>query len=61
MRMLPRLWADTDGQDLAEYTLLLAFVCTASAGILMSMPEGMAAIWSKVQSQIDTAAKTPGL
>ncbi len=62
MSVLLRLWTDTEGQDLVEYTLLLFFVGTASAGLFLGLPDGMAAIWGKAQSQIDTAvnAGLPG-
>lgn len=62
MRTLLRLWTDTEGQDLVEYTLLLFFVGTASVGLFLGLPDGMAVIWGKAQSQINTAmnAGAPG-
>ncbi len=67
MRLLLRLWADTDGQDMVEYTLLLFFIGTASVGLFFSLPDNMAIIWGKAQSQLNTAVNigspggTPGL
>jgi len=34
-----------DGQDLVEYTLLLAFVCLASAALFIGAGKSMANIW----------------
>ena len=34
-----------DGQDLVEYTLLLAFVCLASAALFIGAGKSMASIW----------------
>ena len=67
MRAFSRLWTDTEGQDLVEYTLLIFFVGTASVGLFLGLPDGMAVIWGKAQSQLNTAvnagapAGTPGL
>lgn len=37
---------DESGQDLVEYTLLLAFVCLASAAIFIGAGGTLAGIWS---------------
>ncbi len=37
---------DEQGQDLIEYTLLLAFVCLASAALFIGAGSTMAGIWS---------------
>lgn len=34
------------GQDLVEYTLLLAFVCLASAALFIGAGSSLAGIWS---------------
>ena len=34
-----------EGQDLVEYTLLLAFVCLASAALFIGAGKSMANIW----------------
>ncbi len=36
---------DEQGQDLIEYTLLLAFVCLASAAIFIGMGGDLAKVW----------------
>ena len=35
-----------EGQDLVEYTLLLAFVCLASAALFIGAGKSMASIWT---------------
>lgn len=46
MTMIPmilrRLWTDTQGQDLIEYTLLLAFVALGAIGLVMSAGQSLA-------------------
>ena len=37
---------DEQGQDLIEYTLLLAFVCLASAAIFLGMGGDLAKVWT---------------
>ena len=41
-----RLVRDDEGQDLVEYTLLLAFVCLASAALFIGAGQSMASIWT---------------
>ena len=36
---------EEEGQDLVEYTLLLAFVCLASAALFIGAGKSMAKIW----------------
>jgi len=51
-----RLWKDEQGQDLIEYTLMLAFVALASAALFQSAGTSISTIWSKSNSQLSTAA-----
>jgi len=47
------------GQDLVEYTLLLAFVCLASAALFISAGSSLAGIWgdaNKILSNANAAA-----
>lgn len=48
--------SDDQGQDLIEYTLLLAFVALASAALFISAGGSVNAIWSVANSQLSTAA-----
>ncbi len=42
---------DEQGQDLVEYTLLLAFVCLASAAIFVGVGESLNGIWTVANSR----------
>jgi len=50
------LWREEQGQDLIEYTLMLAFVALASAALFSSAGSSINQIWSKTNSQLTTAA-----
>jgi Flp pilus assembly pilin Flp len=50
------LWHDEAGQDLIEYTLLMAFVALASAALFISSGASISAIWSTSNTQLSTAA-----
>lgn len=43
---------DEQGQDLIEYTLLLAFVCLASAALFISAGGSVGGIWSSANSRL---------
>ena len=47
---------DEQGQDLIEYTLLLAFVCLASAALFIGAGGGINAIWTNANAKINGAA-----
>jgi Flp pilus assembly pilin Flp len=55
--MLRSFLVDENGQDLIEYTLLMAFVALASATLFMSVGTSIAGIWATTNSQL-TAANT---
>jgi Flp pilus assembly pilin Flp len=44
-----------EGQDLVEYTLLLAFVCLASAALFIGAGKSMAHIWTDTNLIVDNA------
>jgi len=46
---------DEQGQDLIEYTLLLAFVCLASAALFISVGGSVGGIWSSANSSLSRA------
>jgi len=48
---------DDQGQDLIEYTLLMAFVALASAALFLGAGNSISGIWSTSNSQL-TAANT---
>jgi len=45
-QFIVRFVRDEQGQDLIEYTLLLAFVCLASAALFIGAGNTLAGIWS---------------
>ena len=47
---------DEQGQDLIEYTLLLAFVALASAALFIAAGGSVNGIWSVANSRLSTAA-----
>jgi Flp pilus assembly pilin Flp len=47
---------EEQGQDLIEYTLLLAFVCLAAAAIFIPEGQGIAQIWSATSQITQSAA-----
>jgi Flp pilus assembly pilin Flp len=51
------LLADEEGQDLIEYTLLMAFVALASAALFIGAGGSIKGIWETSNSQL-TAANT---
>jgi Flp pilus assembly pilin Flp len=57
MTFLRNFWNDEQGQDLIEYTLLLAFVALASAALFIGAGGSVKGIWSITNSQL-TAANT---
>jgi Flp pilus assembly pilin Flp len=46
---------DEQGQDLIEYTLLLAFVALASAALFIGAGNSVKGIWSVTNSQLAAA------
>ena len=46
MTLLKNFLREDQGQDLIEYTLLLAFVCLASAFLFINLGQSINGIWS---------------
>ncbi len=55
---LNRFLLDEQAQDLIEYTLLLAFVCLASAALFISAGGSVAGIWSSTNTDLANANTT---
>jgi Flp pilus assembly pilin Flp len=53
---LKMFWQDDQGQDLVEYTLLLAFVCLASAALFINVGASLGTIWTDANSIANQAA-----
>ena len=52
---LNRFLQDEQAQDLIEYTLLLAFVCLASAALFISAGGSVAGIWTATNTDLANA------
>jgi Flp pilus assembly pilin Flp len=52
---LYNFWNDEQGQDLIEYTLLMAFVALASAALFIGAGGSIKGIWSSTNSQLSAA------
>ena len=54
-QILLNFLADDQGQDLIEYTLLMAFVALASAALFLGAGSSIKGIWSTTNSQLAAA------
>jgi Flp pilus assembly pilin Flp len=54
--ILKQFFRDDQGQDLIEYTLLLAFVALASAALFINAGGSIANIWGITSSRLSNAA-----
>jgi Flp pilus assembly pilin Flp len=54
--ILKQFFRDDQGQDLIEYTLILAFVALASAALFISAGGSINTIWSITNTQLSKAA-----
>jgi Flp pilus assembly pilin Flp len=55
VKAFARFIRDEQGQDLIEYTLLVAFITLASAGIFIDTGASMSGIWGDASTQLSTA------
>ena len=55
MRLFNNLLRDEQGQDLIEYTLLLAFVALASAALFIGAGASVEGIWTGTNTQLSAA------
>jgi Flp pilus assembly pilin Flp len=49
-------WRHEDGQDLVEYSLLLAFIALAAISILSSVSGSVSSLWTSINSKLTSAA-----
>ena len=59
MKAIRNFWKDESGQDLIEYTLLMAFVALASAALFMGAGGSVSGIWTTSNSQLTAANHRP--
>jgi Flp pilus assembly pilin Flp len=55
MSFLRQFVGDESGQDLIEYTLLMAFVALASAALFISAGKSIQGIWTATNNQLSAA------
>ena len=55
MKLFVNLLKDEQGQDLIEYTLLMAFVALASAALFLGAGGSIKGIWTVTNSQLAAA------
>ena len=53
-------WNDEQGQDLIEYTLLIAFVALASAALFIGAGGKVSTIWTITNNSLSQAASAAG-
>ena len=56
LSFMQKFWQDESGQDLIEYTLLMAFVALASASIFISAGNSISTVWGSTSTQLASAA-----
>ncbi len=54
--MIRNFLRDEQGQDLIEYTLLLAFVALASAALFIAAGGSVSSIWTQASTRLSAAA-----
>jgi Flp pilus assembly pilin Flp len=54
------LFKDEQGQDLIEYTLLLAFVALAAAALFTNVGNSISGIWGSANTEVTNAAAVAG-
>ena len=55
MTFLRNFWNDEQGQDLIEYTLLMAFVAVASAALFLGAGNSIKGIWDGTSTSLVAA------
>jgi Flp pilus assembly pilin Flp len=55
-KLIEHFLSDESGQDLVEYTLILAFVALAAAALLTTMGTSITSIWTSADTQLSGAA-----
>lgn len=57
---LKAFWQEEDGQDLVEYSLLLAFIALAAVAILSSLKTNIRALWQDISNALVSASTSAG-
>jgi Flp pilus assembly pilin Flp len=54
-RFLDALWRDESGQDLLEYTLLMAFLALAAVAALTGVQSNVSTLWHSISNALSDA------
>jgi Flp pilus assembly pilin Flp len=54
-KWLVAVWADESGQDIVEYSLILAFIALSGAAAYLGMSASTQGLWSIVNSRLASA------
>ncbi|HTU45513.1 MAG TPA: Flp family type IVb pilin [Bryobacteraceae bacterium] len=54
--VLNAFWREEDGQDLVEYSLLLAFIALAAVTVLTSTSGSLNKLWDTISNTLSSAA-----
>jgi Flp pilus assembly pilin Flp len=57
IQALKNFWFEEDGQDMVEYSLLLAFIALAGISTFSAIKGDISKIWTNVKTQLNTASK----
>lgn len=49
-------WKEEAGQDMVEYSLLLAFIALAAVGLLSGIKTSISTIWQSISTNLSSAA-----
>jgi len=60
IQMIKAFQQDEAGQDLVEYSLLLGFLALGSLALLSSAGTSVKSIWTRISSNLTTAAASSG-
>lgn len=56
---MKRFFAEEDGQDMVEYSLLLAFIALSGAAAILSIGGNINILWSAIDNRLSSADQGP--
>jgi Flp pilus assembly pilin Flp len=54
-KAMKAFWQEEDGQDLVEYSLLLAFIALAAVALLSSVKGQITTLWADISNALTSA------
>jgi Flp pilus assembly pilin Flp len=60
LAQIQRFWREEEGQDLVEYSLLLAFIALAAVSILTTVQTNIKNLWTTVNTGLTKANTAAG-